>query len=119
ATILDAGDHTGQGVYRLLHGDDQFIGIVPDFGIGSEAALHCFDIALLDCIEKLFCQCSNIIILRHILSLYSYAKQIADTGFCYSEKSLSRCLVIANCAIPAAIATGISVISAQRRLSSA
>jgi len=52
--ILDVGDaldHTGQDLGCLVGGDDQLVGIVPDFGAGHEAVFHGLDVTGLDGLE--------------------------------------------------------------------
>src|SRR3546814_6174750 len=43
--VLDPRDHAGQRLRGLRRSHDQLVGIVPDFGIGGEAALHGLDVA--------------------------------------------------------------------------
>src|SRR3546814_13361497 len=50
-----------QRLRGLRGGDDQLVGVVPDLGIGGEAALHRFDVARLDRVEKTLRHCANVV----------------------------------------------------------
>src|SRR5690606_2849967 len=61
--VLDPSDHAGQRLRGLRGGDDQFVGIVPDLGIGGEAVLHRLDVARLDRVEEALRHRANIVLL--------------------------------------------------------
>src|SRR3546814_9047987 len=68
-----------------LGGDDQLVGVVPDLGIGGEAALHRFDVARLDRVEKTLRHCANVRSEEHTSELQSLMR-ISYAVFCLKKK---------------------------------
>src|SRR3546814_15754677 len=64
--VLDPRDHAGQRLRGLRRSHDQLVGIVPDFGIGGEAALHGLDVARLDRVEKTLRHVADVVLLCHV-----------------------------------------------------
>ncbi len=57
--ICDALHHASQILCRCFHADDKLVCVVPNLGVRRETMLHRFDVASLDCIEKVGGQCPN------------------------------------------------------------
>src|SRR3546814_621684 len=85
--VLDPRDHAGQRLRGLRGGDDQLVGVVPDLAIGGETALHRFDVARLDRVEKTLRHCANVVLLCHDALLKPWRRTCGRR----SPRSARRC----------------------------